>query len=249
MLKIGISACFLYPDISRTVFGPKTLTYIESDMFTYISRKGVLPVLIPNLKEDLMHGILEEMDGFIFQGGSDVHPGTYGEKPILNGRWNGDPYRDVYELKVMDFAFKNQKPVLAICRGLQLMNVYFGGTLYQDIPTQLPEAMIHRDAGQYDTLCHEVELMDKCILKDLYQTSTGWVNSVHHQAIKTLGNDLEVLAISKSDQIIEAIGYTGSEPGKVMAVQWHPEFSQEKTDRELDPEIIIENFLKHVQSS
>ncbi len=249
MLKIGISACFLYPDLTRTVFGPKTLSYIESDMFTYISRKGVLPVLIPNLKEDLMNGILEEMDGFIFQGGSDVHPGTYGEKPILDGRWNGDPYRDTYELKVMDFAFKNQKPILAICRGLQLMNVYLGGTLYQDISTLLPEAIIHRDAEKYDGLGHEVELVDNRILRDLYKISTGWVNSVHHQAIKTLGKNLEVLAISKSDQMIEAIGYTGSAPGKVMAVQWHPEFSKEKKDGELDPEIIIENFLKHVQSS
>src|SRR5690606_38817603 len=117
MLKIGISACFMYPDPTRIVFGKKTLNYLENDMAQYIARQGVLPVLLPDLQEDVLIDLLEEMDGFVFQGGNDVAPQSYGEEPILAGRWMGDTYRDEYELKIMDYAVKTGKPVFGICRG------------------------------------------------------------------------------------------------------------------------------------
>src|SRR5690606_27827864 len=129
MLKMGIRACFMYRDATRIVVGKKALNYFENHMARYIAHQGVLHVPMPGLQEDVCMELLEEMDGFIFQGGNDLAPQSYGEEPILAGRWMGDAYRDQYELKIMDYAVKAGKPVFGICRGLQLMNVYFGGSL------------------------------------------------------------------------------------------------------------------------
>ncbi|WP_114751517.1 gamma-glutamyl-gamma-aminobutyrate hydrolase family protein [Pleomorphovibrio marinus] len=248
MLKIGVSACFMYPDKERLVFGPKTLTYIENDMAGYISQEGVLPLLLPNLGLDKIKPIIDQMDGFVFQGGTDLAPKFYGEKPIIPGKWLGDSYRDEYELRLMELAFQSGKPILAICRGIQVLNVFCGGTLYQDIATQVPEAIIHRDAERYDTLHHGVHLANGKILDQTYAEETlKRVNSVHHQAIKDLGSDLEVLATCKEDGLIEAVGYTRAAPGKILGVQWHPEFTYHKPGEALDPKALYGLFLSHVK--
>ena len=242
MIKVGVSACFMYPDEGRGLFTTKHLCYLERDMARYLAREDVLPMLIPDLEGKALESFLGEMDGFVFQGGSDMAPQSYGEAPI--GRWMGDPHRDAYELKIMDYAIKNEKPVYGICRGFQLMNVYFGGTLYQDIATQFPEAMLHRDAALYDQLLHEVDLTTNKLLHRLHAADPSrTVNTVHHQGIKTLGKDLEVLATSKTDGIIEAFQWKKAPEGRVIGVQWHPEFFHNAPEPLLNPKIIYDYFL------
>lgn len=244
MVKIGIPSCFLYPDPTRNVFGPKLLCYIANDFAKFISRKGVMPVLIPDFYGDDMEQFLGELDGLVLQGGTDMAPESYGEKPI--GKWKGDKYRDEFELTILDWAIKAGKPVLGICRGLQVMNVYFGGTLYQDIATQLPDALTHRDAEKYDQLSHAIafnkgKLLDKLYNGELEKT----VNSVHHQGVKELGKSLEALAYCPVDGMIEAFGWTGADEGKVMAVQWHPEFFfNYKKGKLIDGGKVYEKFLE-----
>lgn len=242
--KIGISACFMYPDINRTVFGHKTLLYLESDMAKYISRKGILPVLIPDVADDVLYEILGQLDGFVFQGGADLAPQTYGEEPILDGHWKGDAHRDQYELKIMDYAVKHNKPILAICRGCQLMNVYFGGTLHQDTHTQKPDSIQHRDAEIYDKIHHKIDFAKGKLLDRLYQQANDpMVNSVHHQSIKDLGKKLEILATCPDDGIVEAIAYTGTTEGKIIGVQWHPEYSYRLKEKVVDADRLWENFV------
>ncbi|WP_312335735.1 gamma-glutamyl-gamma-aminobutyrate hydrolase family protein [Sphingobacterium sp.] len=245
MVKIGVSACFFYPDAERAVFGHKSLSYMENDMARWIGKKGVLPVLLPDLEGTLLEDILDQMDGIILQGGSDIAPQHYGEKPI--GSWRGDPYRDQYELKILDYAIKHHKPVLGICRGFQLMNVYFGGTLYQDIASQLPHAGLHRSASLYDKINHPIHIEQGTLFDRLYgHVLNPLVNTVHHQAIKDLGRDLEVYARSE-DGFVEAFGYSKEVPGKVMGVQWHPEFSQTQAGKLLDEDLIFNVFIEHAR--
>ncbi len=224
MLKIGVSSCFFYPDINRTTFGPKTLCYFERDMARFLTRPDVLPILIPDLSEDQMKYFLPQMDAFIFQGGSDIAPASYQEVPIENERWPGDIYRDQYELKIMDYAYQNKKPILGICRGFQLLNVYFKGTLYQDIPLELKSETRHRDAVLYDKVSHQVSIIDGH-LKLIYPgKNTINVNSVHHQGVKKLGEGLKIESKSIGDGVVEGISYD-KEGRFILGVQWHPEFS------------------------
>lgn len=249
MLKIGISACFMYPDPSRVVFGPKNLAYVEGDMFSYISQDEILPVLIPDLPFERLKGILKELDGFVFQGGTDLAPQTYGEKPVVKGKWLGDPYRDAYELQIMDYALQHQKPVLGICRGFQLLNVYFGGTLYQDITLQVPEFILHRDAVMYDQLTHKIKMEPGKTLEKIYpEKDLDTVNSVHHQGVKKLGNGLEVLASCLEDGLVEAVEARDAPDLNVLAVQWHPEFSVGKEPPHLDPLPLYNYFVEKVKN-
>lgn len=249
MLKIGISSCFLYEDPNRPVFSPKMLCYLENDMARFIGQKGVIPVLIPDLSDDLVFELMDEMDGFLFQGGNDVAPASYGEEMIENGRWPGDPYRDQYELKLMEYALKSGKPILGICRGCQILNVALGGSLYQDTSTQKPEVMIHRSAEQYDKMAHSVSFVKGKTLDKLYGDINApiTINTIHHQSIKQLGRDLEVIAISPEDGVIEAVEYTKAKEGTVLGVQWHPEFSHTLKGEVVDEQILVHHFLDKVR--
>lgn len=234
----------MYPDMNRTVFGPKSLSYLENDMANYVTRKGILPVLIPDVGDEYLEDILSEMDGFVLQGGSDMAPESYGESPI--GKWKGDAHRDAYELKIVDFAVKNSVPLFGICRGFQVMNVYFGGTLYQDIETQKIDADQHRSAALYDTIKHPIRFIKGSLLDRLHaDVENPHVNTVHHQAVKDLGKDLEVYATSE-DGFIEAFGYAKEPAGKTMAVQWHPEFFHTLKEELISADVLYETFLEHV---
>ncbi len=245
-LKIGISAGLLHPDKSRTVFAGKTLQFVEQSMAQWVMSAGALPVMVPAPDRDASPGEVnvddyaEWLDGLVLHGGADVWPGTYGEQP-LDVRWNGDRIRDEYEQSLVKAFVNIGKPVLGVCRGLQLLNVAFGGTLYQDIGTQLPRSQVHRDSDLYDSNFHRVEIVPNTKLANLLVGSESRkVNSIHHQAVKDLAPGFIVEARCPDDGVIEAIRYTGST--YVAAVQWHPEYHLPALGT-LDDRRLLQDFL------
>lgn len=243
--KIGVSAGFFHADFTRPIFTGKTLQYVEQSLAHWIMSSGALPVMIPSPDGETARGDVTVahyaawLDGLVLAGGSDVWPGSYGHEP-LRPEWSGDRVRDAYEIALLGAFVDAGKPVLGICRGLQLVNVAWGGTLLQDIGTEQPGALVHRDALRYDANHHEVILEPGSRLAAWLGRERGIVNSVHHQAIRDLGGGLEVEARAATDGIIEAIRGTG--PTFVAAVQWHPEFRREG-DGTLDDAPLLEAFL------
>jgi putative glutamine amidotransferase len=246
-LKIGISACFLHPDAERAIFKGKTLQYIEQSVAHWVASQGALPVMVPSPEGETSRGTVGYadyaawLDGLVLMGGSDVWPGHYGEEP-LEPQWAGDRIRDQYETALSKAFVEARKPVFGVCRGLQVLNVAFGGTLLQDIGTLKPGALPHRDQGLYDRNFHAVEFVAGTRLAQLYPgLARVTTNSVHHQAIKDLARDFIVEARCPDDQMIEAVRWRG--PSYLAAVQWHPEFHDPADDSVIDDAPILADFL------
>ena len=250
-LKVGISACFLHPDPARAVFAKKTLQYIEQSMAHWVMSGGALPVMIPSPAgqgepaEVHLDDYAQWLDGLVLHGGADVWPGSYGEEP-LQERWSGDRLRDEYEQALVRAFVAAGKPVFGVCRGLQLINVAFGGTLLQDIATQRPDSLVHRDADSYDLNFHALDLVPQTRLSELLSGANSLkINSIHHQGIKDLADGFVVEARCPDDGMIEAIRRTG--PGYVAAVQWHPEFHRPELGT-LDDAPLLQDFLQAARS-
>lgn len=239
----------MYPDPNRIVFGPKTLLYMGHDMSHYLGLSGIMPILIPDLPDpEIFKKFLDQLDGFIFQGGLDINPESYGETPE-NYKYEGDPQRDIYELKIMDYAFKNKKPVLGICRGMQLLNVFCGGTLYQDIETHRKEKSIpHVINDLYDEHTHEIEFAKNSLFEKIHGVQKCmFVNSVHHQGIKKLGDGLQIEALCREDGLVEGVLYKKNteDPmnGKALGIQWHPEFFHTMENSCMDGLPVLNHFI------
>jgi len=248
-LKIGLSACFSHADPKRTLFTNKTLQYVEQSIAHWLMSAGALVVMVPCPTGETARGDVtlkhyaEWLDGMVMHGGADVWPGNYGEVPMREA-WAGDRIRDLYDLAVVE-AFEQQgKPIFGVCRGLQLINVAFGGTLYQDIETQHPGAMRHRDPGTYDQHFHDVDLVPGSRLARLYPGQERVrVNSIHHQGIKQLAPGFEIEAWSWPDCVPEAIRRSPHQGrGYIAATQWHPEF-RAKSGAVMDDTPILQDFL------
>jgi putative glutamine amidotransferase len=244
--KIGISACFMHPDSTRTSFAFKTLQYVEQSMAHWIMSGGALPVMVPSpmggtARGDIdVHDYAQWLDGLVLHGGADVWPGSYGEAP-LHDAWHGDRIRDEYEQALVHAFVKAGKPVFGVCRGLQLINVAFGGTLYQDISTQLADSRVHRDSQAYDRHFHTLEIVPETRLSALFTVANSYkINSIHHQGIKQLAPGFVAEAHCPDDGVIEAIRHTG--PSYIAAVQWHPEFHSAALGT-LDDAPLLADFL------
>ena len=187
-----------------------------------IMQAGGIPVMFPfSSDEQELEQLVNMCDGFLFTGGHDVCPELYHEAP-LEGLVDSCSKRDAMESIVLRKAIERDKPVLGICRGIQFINAYLGGTLYQDLPSQHPSELSHRQPAPYDRPSHDVTITEGSLLHDCIGSSLLAVNSCHHQAVKDLSPQLEAMAFSP-DGLVEA-AYM---PGKrfLWAVQWHPEFS------------------------
>ena len=244
--RIGLSACFFHSDPKRAVFKGKTLLYTEESLAHWVFRCGGLPYVVPTPPEgNLIQDQVQDLDGLLLVGGSDVSPHSYGQS-AMKPEWEGDYIRDQYEIALIREFVRQKKPVFGVCRGMQILNVAFGGTLYQDISSQVPGAFVHRAWEIYDQNQHDIVLEDNSLLEKLcgLQNSRR-VNSVHHQGIDTLAKGFLVEAKSKPDHIIEAIRFT--EEPFVYGVQWHPEFQTWKDDSWFQIEPLVSVFIQECQ--
>ena len=183
---------------------------------------GGLPILLPtSLPITALPELVNRFDGFVLSGGGDVDPALYGGH--LDATVHSiDPERDAFERALIPLVLQADKPLLAICRGVQILNVALGGSLYEDIPSALPEALRHDwypDIPR-DYLAHTVEIEQGSRLAEILGTRKLRTNSLHHQAIRQPAPAMEVVAHAEDD-VIEAVEL----PGKRFAigVQWHPE--------------------------
>ena len=248
-LKIGLSACFSHADPTRSLFTNKTLQYVEQSIAHWIMSSGAMVVMVPCPTGETARGDVtlahyaEWLDGIVMHGGADVWPGSYGEVPLQDA-WIGDRIRDLYDLALVEAFEQAGKPIFGVCRGLQLINVAFGGTLYQDIETQHEGALRHRDPVTYDLNFHEVDMVPGTRLAQIYPgVLRARVNSIHHQGIKRLAEGFEVEAWSSPDRVPEAIRRK-PHPGRgyIAATQWHPEFHQPGANT-LDDSAILQDFM------
>ena len=216
-------------DQKRPVIGVVPLYDIQRDSLWMIpgyldgiAAAGGIPVVLPLTEEEQVLGQLaNDVDGFLMTGGQDVSPALYGEER-LDSCGETLPVRDGMESRIFQLCLERDVPVLGICRGIQLMNVLLGGTLYQDLPSQHPTETEHHMSPPYDRPVHQVEICKGTPLFDLIQTERMDVNSYHHQAVRDKAPALQTMAVSE-DGLIEAVCLP--ERPFVWAVQWHPELS------------------------
>lgn len=196
------------------------LSYTPNGFVEGLERANALPVILPLTLPERAHEFISRIDGLVLAGGQDVSPLLYGEEPHLKlGRTY--PLRDAFEIALIEEACRQKKPIFAVCRGLQILNVTFGGSLYQDLASQNADAVVlHNQKTMPSMPTHSIQIDPESHLASIIGT-TSVVNSYHHQAIRSLAEPFKAVAWSK-DGIIEAI--ESKDPTHlILALQWHPE--------------------------
>lgn len=209
-----------------------------------LERHGMAPLLLtPTHTRASMASLLDQCRGLVLSGGEDLDPSYYGEAP-LPGLGVTNPARDEAELVVLELALERELPILAICRGCQLTNVYLGGTLYQDLTLQRSESLEHRQKEPWGRRSHRVSLDPDSELARIAGSDEIFINSFHHQGIKDVGEGLEVVAEAE-DGTIEAVEWPGA-PAWFLGVQWHPERYEASAPRTDPDRRIFQTFAEEV---
>ena len=211
---------------------------------TALERAGLVPLIVPPLSStEAASSVLDSVSGLVLTGGEDVDPARYGEKRHEKVR-SVNVARDATEAALVEEARARGLPVLAICRGIQILNVALGGTLVQDITSQCHTDIDHDEEGARNSRTHEVSIEPGSLIAGAVGTEHLSVNSFHHQSVKRVADGMKVTARSP-DGVIEGIEST-DDSWWVMGVQWHPEEmtdSAEPWDRGL-----FKAFAKQLES-
>lgn len=211
------------PVIGITTFDEKVQGYhtINNNYMNAVFAAGGIPISIPTVNNEEDYGAyINLIDGIIFSGGIDISPFNYGENPLKEIKRISN-IRDEYEFGLLDRAYKQKLPILGICRGLQLINVYLGGSLYQDIDRQLPGSLGHKpDFLTIEEEYHSINLRKGTRFYEIFNKDKIFVNSFHHQGIKKLGENLQVSGVA-DDGLVEVI--EAADDRFMVGVQFHPE--------------------------
>lgn len=222
---IGIPCATLYDrDWCPALHGHRQ-TYVDA-----VVRAGGVPVLIPLVDdEEVLQTLYDRIDGLLLAGGGDVDPAHYGEEPLPE-LGKVDALRDAVELPLARWAVADGKPVLGICRGVQVLNVSMGGSLYQDITTQLNSALHHDESyakEDWTHMAHDLRLDPSSNMAKLFATTSFPINSLHHQSLKAIAPGLRAVGWAP-DGVVEAV--EGSNGQFIMGLQCHPEALQGSAD-------------------
>lgn len=217
--------------------------YVHQDYDRAIIRAGGIPLVLPVANKMIIDEYLQICDGILFSGGEDIVPKFFGQSP---SEALGTTYeeRDEAEMYMLHQAMQHNKAIFGICRGIQLINVALGGTLIQDIPSELKTAVKHMQENPRPEASHDVRIDKGSLLFDILCEEQTEVNSLHHQSIDELGEGLKVTAYSVEDDLIEAVEHETYK--RLLAVQWHPEslsYTYENMQR------LFERFVESSASS
>ncbi|NPV30347.1 MAG: gamma-glutamyl-gamma-aminobutyrate hydrolase family protein [Firmicutes bacterium] len=220
--------------MARPLIGITTAHNLQEDYFFCrgqyiegIEREGGSPLLLPPVRDEaLIKAYAELIDGLLLSGGGDLHPLYFGEEP----HWKlGEvsPERDHFEVRLIQEILATGKPVLGICRGIQVLNAALGGTLYQDLQSQLPHSLQHQQEAPRRHPTHKIRVLENSRLARVLGTTELRVNSLHHQAVKDVAPGVQAVAWAE-DGVIE--GIEAPDYSFLVGVQWHPEALRE-TDK------------------
>ena len=202
---------------------------------------GGIPLALPYVsEEEELKAVLDKCDGLLLPGGDDVDPAYFNEE-ILNETVTLTQQRDKFEMPLIKLAVELKKPLLAICRGIQIVNVTFGGDLYQDLPTQLN--VKHHPSGRPEYTGHTVVFKEGSYLAKLFGSQSVFTNSYHHQAIRRVPECLTVVGNCEEDGVIEAL-VMENHP-YFVCVQWHPEITIASDG---PSRMLFDDFIEHCKS-
>jgi putative glutamine amidotransferase len=206
---------------SLTVNAHPERAYVNSTYLYAVQQAGGVPVpLPPQLSSRSWERLAAGLDGLLLTGGGDIDPALFGEAPHST-LYDVAPLRDTFEVAAARWALEHRMPILCVCRGMQVLNVALGGSLYQDVGTEPGTTLAHSQKEPRDQPTHKVTVAPGSRLADVLGAEEVETNSMHHQAIKKLGHGLTAVAWAP-DQIVEGLELP-DHPGFALAVQWHPE--------------------------
>ena len=224
---IGIGASWAPTKIGRPAFPDACFDYLKCEYYEPIAKNGAIPLIIPNLEKEhwpLLDTIVRQIDGLLLSGGSDLAPDLFGQEEIAGSDCIIRRRRDEFELELLRRwdMIRPHGPILAICRGHQVLNAYYGGTLFQDFAIcgidTIPEG--HRTPEKKRTY-HSIDVVPGTLLADVIGAGDHMVNSSHHQGIDVLADGFEVSACA-GDGVIEAMEHS-CHARWLLSIQWHPE--------------------------
>lgn len=225
---IGITSDFDLGEKKDSIHPGEKVYFLKGRYMSAIEDTGGIPMILPiTSDEKLIASILKTVQGLLITGsGPDIDPAYYGEKPIMDFDIMSRE-RASFEMVLTKKAIEKGMPTLGICGGMQLINVALGGSLFQDIPTQVKGTLPHQQRAPKSEPSHSIQIKKNTRLFEIIKKPVIKVNSSHHQAVKGIGDGLRLNALSE-DGIVE--GVEGDGKSFILGVQWHPEFLYKKDE-------------------